>query len=90
MKNPFVKKNNTALIALGVTGAAAAGAIAFLYLTKNGSATRDKISNSLNEELDKIGKVFTDSVKDIASNFVSNKTNVSKKTVRAFADHIVK
>jgi hypothetical protein len=47
MKNPFKKQNNTALIAIGVTGAAAAGAIAYLYLTDSGSNTRNKLSDSL-------------------------------------------
>jgi hypothetical protein len=90
MKNPFAKKNNTALIALGVTGAAAAGAIAYLYLTDNGSNTRNKVSHALTNELDRLTNVFTDGFKDIASGFISDKTNFSKKTVRAVADHFVK
>jgi hypothetical protein len=90
MKNPFEKKNNTALIALGITGAAAAGAIAYLYLTDNGSSTRNKISHTLSDEIDKLGNIFKDGIKDIASNFISDKTNFSKKTVRAVADHVIK
>jgi gas vesicle protein len=90
MKNPFVKQNNTALIALGITGAAAAGAIAYLYLTDSGNTTRNKISDTISGEIDKLAKTFKDSFKDLASGIISNKTNVSKKTVRAVADHVVK
>jgi gas vesicle protein len=90
MKNPFVKQNNTALIALGITGAAAAGAIAYLYLTESGSNTRNKLSDSVSSEIDKLTKTFKDSFKDLAASIISNKTNVSKKTVKAVADHVVK
>jgi gas vesicle protein len=90
MKNPLVKKNHTVLIALGITGAAAAGAIAYLYLTDNGSSTRDKISDTVSKEIDKLTNVFKDSFKDIASNFISDKTNLPKNAVRAVADHVIK
>ena len=90
MKNPFAKQNNTALIALSVTGAATAGAIAYLYLIENGTATRGKLSGKLNEEFDSLGKMLKDKFKDIASGIISNKTNISKKTVKAAADHVVK
>ncbi len=90
MKNPFVKQNNTALIALGITGAAAAGAIAYLYLTDSGNNTRNKISDTISGEIDKLANTFKNSFKDLASGIVSDKTNVSKKTVRAVADHVVK
>jgi gas vesicle protein len=90
MKNLFVKQNNTALIALGITGAAAAGAIAYLYLTDSGSNTRHKISDTVSGEIDKLAKVFKDSFKDLAAGIISDKTNVSKKTVKAVADHVVK
>jgi gas vesicle protein len=91
MKNPFVKhNNNAALIALGITGAAAAGAIAYLYLTDSGNNTRDRLSETVSKEIDKLSKTFKDSLKDIAAGFVSDKTPLSKKTVRAVADHVTK
>ncbi|WP_214072338.1 YtxH domain-containing protein [Mucilaginibacter sp. dw_454] len=90
MKNPFERKNNTALIALGVTGAAAAGAIAYLYLTDSGHNTRNKISDSLADTIDKISHGLKDEFKNIVSGFISDKTNISKKTVKAVADHVSK
>jgi gas vesicle protein len=91
MKNPFVKhNNNAALIVLGITGAAAAGAIAYLYLTDSGSNTRDKVSDSVSKEIDKLAKTFKNSFKDLAAGFISDKTPLSKKTVRAVADHVTK
>ncbi|MDB5158382.1 MAG: hypothetical protein JWR50_3089 [Mucilaginibacter sp.] len=89
MKNPFVKQNNNTLIALGITGAAAAGAIAYLYFTENGTNTRSKLSDAISGELDKFSKVLKDGFKDLTSGIVSDKTNVSKKTVRKVADHVV-
>lgn len=89
MKNPFEKKNNhSAIIALGITGAVAAGAIAYLYLTDSGSNTRDKISDTVSKEVDKLARNLTDTFKDLAANFVSDKTNLSKNTVKAVADHV--
>ncbi|HEY9534580.1 MAG TPA: YtxH domain-containing protein [Mucilaginibacter sp.] len=90
MKNPFKKQNNTALIALGVTGAAAAGAIAYLYLTDSGNNTRNKISDSVSETIDKISHSLKDEFKNIASAFISKKAGVSKRTVKAVADHVSK
>lgn len=90
MKNPFVKQNNAALIALGITGAAVAGAIAYLYLTDSGNNTRNKISDTLSDEIDKLAKTFKDSFKDVTASMISDKTNISKNTVRAVADHVVK
>jgi gas vesicle protein len=91
MKNPFVKhNNNAALIVLGITGAAAAGAIAYLYLTDSGNNTRDKISDSVSKEIDKLAKTFRDSFKDIAAGLISDKIPLSKKTVKAIADHVSK
>jgi hypothetical protein len=90
MKNPFERKNNTALIALGVTGAAAAGAIAYLYLTDSGHSTRNKISDTLADTIDKISHGLKDEFKNIVSGFISDKTNISKKRVKAVADHISK
>lgn len=90
MKNPFKKQNNTPMIVLGVTGAAAAGALAYLYLTDSGSNTRNKLSESLCETMDKISHGLKDEFKNIASGFISDKIGVSKKTVKTVADHVSK
>lgn len=91
MKIPFKKqKNHTALIALGVTGAAAAGAIAYLYFTDSGHNTRNKISDSLSETIDKISHSLKDEFKNIASAFISDKTGVSKRAIKTVADHVSK
>ena len=80
MKNPFVKeKDNTALIVSIAAGAIAAGAIAYLFMTDSGVSVREKLSESIKEVL-----------KDAASDIVSKKTSISKKTVKAVADHVVK
>ena len=90
MKNPFVKRNNTALIALGVTGAAAAGAIAYLYLTDSGNHTRDKITDNLSGSWDKLSKNLKDTFNDLAATFIGDKTPVSKKTAKAMIEHVNK
>jgi hypothetical protein len=91
MKNPFVKKNNhTILIALGVTGAAAAGAIAYLYLTDNGNTTRDKISDNLDGGWDKLGKTLKNTFYDMVASIISDKTPVSKRAAKAVVEHVNK
>ncbi|NNU34348.1 hypothetical protein HK413_09700 [Mucilaginibacter sp. S1162] len=82
MKNPFVKQNNTALIALGITGAAAAGAIAYLYLTDSGNNTRNKISDSVSGEIDKLAKTFKNSFKDRRQASSVIKPTFQKKRLR--------
>jgi hypothetical protein len=90
MKNPFAKQNNRTLIALGVTGAAAAGAIAYLYFTENGNTTRNKISDNLGGGLDKLGKTIKDTFNDVVAGIISDKTPVSKKTAKAVVEHVNK
>jgi gas vesicle protein len=88
-KNPFKKhKNHTALIALSVTGAAAAGAIAYLYMTDSGNNARHKMTDSLSQTFDRIGHSLKDEFKNIASAFISDKSGVSKGNVKAVADNI--
>ncbi|GAA4092446.1 YtxH domain-containing protein [Mucilaginibacter panaciglaebae] len=88
MKNLFRRQNNTPLIILGVTGVAAAGAIAYLYLTDSGNNTRNKISDSLGDTIDKISHSLKDEFKNMASTFISDKTGVSRRAVKAVADHV--
>lgn len=92
LKNiPFKKHNNhTALIALGVTGAAAAGAIAYLYFTDNGNNARHKATDSLNQTIDKLSHSIKDEFKNLVSAFISDKTGVAKRTVKTVADHVSK
>ncbi|HWZ35715.1 MAG TPA: hypothetical protein VNW51_06115 [Mucilaginibacter sp.] len=87
MKNPFKKKrNNTALIALGVTGAAAAGAIAYLYLTDGGNNARNKMSDSLSHNFDRVCHSLKDEFKNFAAAFISAKTGISKRAEKTVAD----
>lgn len=44
MKNPFVKEDNSLIIAAVAIGAIAAGAIAYLYTSKKGFSFRAKLS----------------------------------------------
>jgi len=78
MKNPFKKQDHTVLIATVAIAAVAAGAIAFLYLTENGNDTRKGLK-----------KKIRSIAKDAAVNAISQKTKISKKVVKAVADHVV-
>lgn len=79
MKNPLVKQDHTFLIASVAVGAIASGAFAWLYLTNSGADARKEIAAK-----------FKELAKEIASDFISKKTNISKKTIKAVADHFVK
>jgi len=77
MKNPFVTQNNNGLIAAVLLGTAAAGAVAYLFLTENGAATRGKLKKKAKAK-----------ARDLASKAISKKTGLPKKAVKAVADHI--
>ena len=79
MKNPFEKDNHTTLIIAAVALTVAAGAAAFLFLTDSGKDTR----KSLKKQIKKIAK-------NAAVEAVHKKTKVSKKALKAVADHVVK
>lgn len=79
MKNPFEKKDNSAVIfAVGIT-AVALGALAYLFLTDQGKETKEAVKHQ-----------FKDKAKDLTSNYLSNKTGVSKRFFKGLADKIVK
>ena len=78
MKNPFKKDNTTLIAAIAITSIAA-GAVAYLFLTENGHDAR----KSLKKKIKSIAK-------DAAADAVSKHTKISKKTVKAVADHLVK
>ncbi|MDP9079749.1 MAG: hypothetical protein M3O71_20155 [Bacteroidota bacterium] len=79
MKNPFVKQDNTGLIALAVVAVVATGALAYLYLTESGGEVRKSIKHKLKDE-----------AKDLASGIISKKTGVKKRNVKKVADLVVK
>jgi len=79
MKNPFEKNHNTGLIAGAVIGAVAAAAAVYLLLTDDGAETLTSIKHKAQ-----------DAVKDLASGIVSDKTGISKQTVKGAADVLVK
>jgi hypothetical protein len=79
MKNPFEKQDNSAVIfAVGIT-AVALGALAYLYLTDQGKGTKEAVKHQ-----------FKDKAKNLTSNYLSNKTGVSKGFFKGLADKIVK
>ena len=78
MKNPFVKNDQTGLIAAIFLGSLAAGAIAYLYLTEDGEQTRGKLKKKMKEK-----------AKDVAASAVSKKTGISKKLAKKAADMVV-
>jgi len=67
------------MIAAVLLGSVALGAVAYLFLTDNGSEMRGKTKKRL--------KAFA---KDKAIRAVSEKTGFPKKAVKAVADHILK
>lgn len=75
MKNPFEKENNNALIAAIVIGGIAAAALAYLFLTESGEEVLDNLKHKIKE-----------TAKDITSGIISDKTGISKKTVKTAAD----
>jgi hypothetical protein len=78
MKNPFEKENHTLLIASLAAGALVATGIAYLFLTDDGGEILSKVSGKIKE-----------AAKDVASGIISDKTGISKKTVKTVADHAV-
>ena len=77
MKNPLKSESHTGLyIAIGVA-TVIAGAAAYLLLTEDGN----KICNTVKEKT-------KDLARDLASNFISEKTGIHKKTVRKAAEHV--
>lgn len=77
MKNLFEKQENSGLIALVAIGAAAAGVLAYLYLTEGGGEVRSTVKQKLK-----------DMAKDLASGVISDKTGIGKDTVRKAADQV--
>ncbi|OOQ59778.1 hypothetical protein [Mucilaginibacter pedocola] len=78
MKNPFVKKDNSVIIGASVAGVAVAGGLAWLFFTDSGANVLDGWKTSLKEK-----------GKDLAANFISRKTGVSKDITKPAADAIV-
>ena len=68
MKNPFVKKDNTVLIAAVAIGTVVAGTVAYLYLTDSGSGIRDNVK----EKAKNIAK-------DVAVGWISRTTGIAKE-----------
>lgn len=75
MKNPLKKNDHTALIAAAVIGGIATAALAYLFLTEKGD-----------EILAEIKHKIKDRAKDVASGVISDKTGISKNTVKKGAD----
>jgi hypothetical protein len=77
MKHLFEKESNTGLIVLAVAGAVTAGVLAYLFLTEDGEKVRESIRRDLRSH-----------AKDLASDLISHKTGLKKRTVRKAADHV--
>lgn len=79
MKNPFAQENNNGLIVAVLLGSIAAGALAYLFLTDNGATARGKLKKKAKRK-----------AKELVAEVVSKKTGVSKKAIKAVADHVAK
>jgi gas vesicle protein len=66
MKNPLKKDSNDLLIPV-IIGAAAAAAIAYLFITESGSEVRGRIAENLNKGWDTVKDKFPVSAEDIAA-----------------------
>lgn len=76
MKNPLNKESYTGLY-MGLGAAVVAGAAAYLLLTDDGN----KICSTIKEKA-------KDTIRDLASAFISDKTGIGQKTVRKAAEHV--
>jgi hypothetical protein len=79
MKNPFQKENNNGLIAAIVIGSVSAAALTYLFLTEDGEETLKGLKHK-----------FKEATKDMIAGIVSDKTGISKNTVKKVADIAVK
>jgi len=77
MKNPFVKENTNAVIALSLIGSIAAAAAAYLFLTESGATMRGNAKRKVKAK-----------IKDKASGLVSRKTGISKKAAKAVTNAV--
>jgi hypothetical protein len=74
MKNPFEKTNNNRLITAAVIGGITAMALAYLFLTDDGAEMLGNLKHKVKE-----------GAKNMASALVSDKTGISKRTVKKAA-----
>lgn len=79
MKNPFVRENNNGLIVAVLLGSIAAGALTYLFLTDGGADAREKLKKKAKRK-----------AKELVVKAVRKKTGISKKAVKAVANHVVK
>jgi len=77
MKNPLEKTNNNGLITAAVVGVLVATALAYLFFTDDGTEMLGNLKHKVKE-----------GAKDIASGIVSDKTGISKRTIKKGADII--
>jgi hypothetical protein len=77
MKNPFKKKDNTAIIATIAVASIAAGAVAYLFLTESGGSVRSDLK-----------KKIKSIAKDAAIDAISKHIKIPKKAARAAAAHV--
>jgi len=77
MKNPFKKKDNTAIIATIAVASIAAGAVAYLFLTESGNGVRAGLTKKI--------KAIA---KDAAVEAVNKYAKIPKKVAKAAAEHV--
>ncbi len=77
MKNPFKKKDNTTIIATVAVASLAAGAVAYLFLTDNGTELRSRWK-----------KKIKSIAKDAAVDAINKHTRIPKKIARAATEHV--
>ena len=75
MKNPFEKEKHTGLIGGLLIGGVVAAGLAYLFLTEDGEKVLESIKHKVK-----------DMAKDLVAGVISDKTGISKPTVKKTED----
>lgn len=89
MKNPFEKDNSNLVVPI-IIGAAAAAAIAYLFVTESGAETRNRIADSVDKGWDTLKKKIPaekiselkDKVSDTVSSIIGSSENNNEATAQ--------
>jgi hypothetical protein len=87
MKNPFEKNDHKVLIAGVIIGSVAAGAAAYLFLTRSGAAVREEIVGHFNRVLAAFSGSDDQSAEDHAKDYLQHPVKKPKTDREALLKH---